>query len=247
MQIKFQLLLLFALPFAAFAQREEKVISWQHLGWYHLEEQLKFGKNWQVVIEAEDRRFGFASSEHQYFGRGTIGYQFTDAYTVGAGFAYFGQQADSLTAFDDPLGTELRPHQQLTRESKSGRRQWTYRLRTEERFFRDVTSRRVTDKYDFNFRVRFLAQWNYTLNPNRPTGGGKSQLVLYDEVMVSGGAGVSHWFNQNRVYAGLSRQLGKTFTLEGGYLFIFQQRASGGRYWGRNVIRVALIHTWLIR
>ncbi len=91
------------------------------------------------------------------------------------------------------------------------------------------------------------ACWRSGRIPSTQTGrkaAKKLDLVLYDEVMVSWGAGVSHWFNQNRVYAGLAWQLGDAFTVEGGYLNSFQQRSSGGRFWNRSIFRLSLIHNW---
>jgi hypothetical protein len=218
-------------------------ITSQWLGWYHLEGLLGISPKWETVLELEDRRYQFISSEHQYLARLQVHYKLSDAVTLGSGFAYFGQAADSLTAFDDPLGTELRPHQQVLFEKENSRHTWSFRFRLEERFFRDVQAQEINDSYDFNFRLRFRPQWTYALAQRPDDEGALVDLVLYDEVMINAGTDVN-LFNQNRIYGGFHIHLSKSASLETGFLHSFQLRDSGDRYWNRNIIRLAFTYQW---
>ena len=49
-------------------------------------------------------------------------------------------------------------------------------------------------------------------------------------------------FDQNRIYAGLEQGLIKNISAEIGYIYWYQQRATGNQFFDRNIIRFTLLH-----
>lgn len=228
------------------AQPLSERITPQTQGWYRLEEQFKPGSNWEIRVELENRRNRFFNSDQQYLGRVTALFQALHRLQVGGGFAYFAQEADSLQALDDPLGTELRPHQDFIWQITDGKNQFEYRLRMEERFQRKVSSTDVDNDYNFVFRNRLMVQCIRRLIPEK--GGGSGSLLdleIQEELFLNTvGTGDFCFFNQNRLYAGLVYKQPKPFSVELGVLHQFQQRNIGNEFWNRFIIRVALVHQW---
>ena len=225
------------------AQMHTNNITTQWLGWYHLEGVLDISPKWQTVLELEDRRFQYVSNEHQYFSRFQLIYKLNKVLSAGAGFAYFGQEADSLRSFDDPLGTELRPHQQLSFEKENSRHTWLFRLRLEERFLRDITAAEIDNTYSLTFRLRLRPEWQFTLIKQKKDDASLVDFTLYDEFMIQAG-NEANLFNQNRLYGGFIFYPSKSVTVEAGYLNAFQLRDSGDAYWSRHIIRLGLIFQW---
>jgi hypothetical protein len=57
-----------------------------------------------------------------------------------------------------------------------------------------------------------------------------------------GKAIVYNQFDQNRIYVGIEQGLGKGISAEIGYLYWYQQRASGNQFFERDIIRFTLNH-----
>ncbi len=221
-------------------------ITTQTQGWYRLEEQFKPSSSWEITLELEDRRARFFTNEQQYLGRITALFQALPRLQVGGGFAYFAQEADSLRALDDPLGTELRPHQDFIWQTTGNKNRFDYRLRIEERFLREVSSTDKDNNYDFVFRNRLMVEYTHQLISEKGSGSGSLLDLKLQEELFLNTAGTSdfRFFNQNRLYAGLVYKQPKPFSVEAGILHQFQQRSSGDEFWNRFVIRVALVHQW---
>lgn len=215
--------------------------QWQT--WYTSDGRLKLAPDWQIRLELETDRNQIFSRDNQYKGRLSAYHRLSSIVELGAGFGYFGQHADSLQAFDDPLGTELRPHQEVILHFTGERITVKPSLRIEERFLRDISKYTIENGYDFNYRFRLRLEVNAPLKRGDKNDVGQLKAVAYNEVMVNAGQQAPTFFNQNRAYAGLNYTLSKSLQLEAGYINVFQKRSSGDRFWNRDVLRLTVSYS----
>ncbi len=61
-------------------------------------------------------------------------------------------------------------------------------------------------------------------------------------MLNAGKAVILNIFDQNRVYVSAEQEIGKGFSAEIGYLYWFQQKASGVDFFERDIIRFTLYH-----
>lgn len=117
-----------------------------------------------------------------------------------------------------PSSTEYRVWQQAFLENSFSKVNLSNRLRLEERFLEDVGG--------VSLRGRYRLQGTFPLGKRK-----RWALVASDEVFValnSLSGGPRSGFDQNRLYAGLSRQLNEQLRVEGGYLLQYINRRSPG-------------------
>jgi long-subunit fatty acid transport protein len=69
----------------------------------------------------------------------------------------------------------------------------------------------------------------------------KWDAKLLEEVHFNAGKNiVNNTFDQNRLSFGLNHNISKTFSFETGYLFWFQQQATGTDFYSRNIVYFSL-------
>jgi hypothetical protein len=134
---------------------------------------------------------------------------------------------------------EHRPWQQIqwhTKYTKTRMMQW---VRLEERYRRKILNDdALADGYSFNFKVRYNLWYEIPLSKKGIVPGALS-FILNDEVHVNFGKQiVNNYFDQNRFFAGLKLQTGKTSNLQFGFLNVFQQLAAGNQYKNINGARL---------
>ena len=100
------------------------------------------------------------------------------------------------------------------------------RLRTEQRWLARSTEQYTTWDTRQRFRYRFQVDW-------QKFAGWKMRAS--DEIMFHPDS-----FDQNRLYAGVERQLGAGFAAELGYLWVYQRRYHLSQYFDRHILRLTL-------
>lgn len=122
--------------------------------------------------------------------------------------------------------------------------QW---LRLEERFNRKIANDELQPGYNFNYRLRynfsfFIPLKGVEIKPKT------TFIALIDEVFLNFGERIVYnTFDQNRFFIGLGYQITPQMNVQGGYMNIFQQEASGNSYWSTNAIRLFLFHNLDLR
>ena len=101
------------------------------------------------------------------------------------------------------------------------------RLRLEQRWIEPAATE-LSGRCEARGRLRYRLQTDWQLSPTW-------KLRASDEIMFH-----PDRFDQNRVYAGLERQLGAGFGAELGYLWFYQRRYRRPDYFDRNVLRLTL-------
>jgi len=222
----------------AFAQESDKNISNQYCIWLRYYNKFSLGQRWQLHSEWELREFVSTGRLYQWvLPRLHLHYSIREDIDVGAGACYFlhalPQEADQEV---EMIRQEIRPHQEINTDQNLGRIKLSHRYKAEERFF----VRTADDAADFIFRLRYKCQVQLSLGK---ISGTPLALVLYDEVMFNWGNGVSAGpFDQNRIFAALLFRMSESWSVETGYMNLFQQRSSPHNFYNRHILRMTFNH-----
>ena len=122
--------------------------------------------------------------------------------------------------------------------------QW---VRAEQRFNHRVQGDQLADGYGFNWRFRYniLLQVPFKGETVRP---GVLNFALQNEAFINAGKQITYnYFDQNRFFVGLSYPFSKAFTVQAGYMNLFQQQAAGNAFVNNHTARLFLYHTLVLR
>ncbi|PRY15017.1 uncharacterized protein DUF2490 [Pontibacter ummariensis] len=222
------------------AQSTGREVTDQQLIWVGYHSTLELNKGWSLNFEVEERRFINPDRQHQFLARGQVRHALGKNWDAVGGFAYFLQSPHNPFATEVLVVPELRLHIQLDYKQPLEKLMITHRYRAERRFFRNTAGGELADGYTANYRFRYRLGLEY---PLVKLGQQRLKGKLSDEIMVNAGERITHnWFDQNRLYAGLSYPVHKNVSVEAGYLKWFQQRASGNQFYDRDIIRLIVSH-----
>ncbi|TAE03882.1 MAG: DUF2490 domain-containing protein, partial [Bacteroidetes bacterium] len=138
---------------------------------------------------------------------------------------------------------EHRPWQQLqwTQDYVGFRTmQW---LRFEQRFREKIVNDEFSGQYNFNYRLRYNLALSVPLNSK------KIQhktwfLFANNEIFINFGQNIVYnYFDQNRLFAGISYQFAPHANIQIGYMNVFQQLASGDHFKNIHSLRIFVFHT----
>lgn len=133
---------------------------------------------------------------------------------------------------------ELRAFQEMSLTKPLGKWQGQFRYRLDERFIHNNDRVVLTEGYRFSLRHRFRFQFYRVIKKISDT---KSlALRLSEEIMLHTG-NVPHTFDQNRIFASLEYRFNKRWSIESGYLNLYQARTDNG-YFDRHIIRFTVHH-----
>ncbi len=224
----------FLLAFHSVAQ--EKEFIQQHLLWLHYYNKLVISDHWVFHSQAEDRIYYSPYAQHQFTLRGHLHYLPSENLDLSVGLSFFGNFPNDPETEERLLVPEWRPHQEMILSQKSGIFSFSHRYQIEERFVHNNVNNELIAGYKFNMRFRYRFMIEHPLNKSKSI-----KLKLYDEVMINAGKNITNnIFDQNRSYAGIQWKLSKNFSIEGGYMYLIQQRISGYSFYTRHIIRLTL-------
>jgi Protein of unknown function (DUF2490) len=231
------LILLFNLDLTA-----QKTVTNQSLYWLRYYNQLTLNNKLIWHNEIEDRRFFEHNRQHHLIIHSRLHYKFLQNADAAFGLTYSLQSPQDPNATIDMVVPENRIVQEFNLSNPLTKRLTIQqRLRIEERFIHKNNGKELLDGYDFNFRFRFRLQANCTISEAEAKN--ITTLKVSDELMINvGKAIVYNQFDQNRIYVGIEQGLGKGISAELGYLYWYQQRASGNQFFERDIIRFTLNH-----
>jgi hypothetical protein len=177
--------------------------------------------------------------------RPAVVYYFNDATRVAAGYAYINHfPADGHKDISQP---EHRPWQQLQWNTRYNRIRTAQYIRLEERFRRKVLNdSTLASGHNFNYRVRYNFSLQVPLKPEVKKG--SFSVLANDELQVSFGKQVVvNYFDQNRFFLGLAYHVNAHDNIQFGYLNVFQQLATAGRYRSISGARILYAHNLDLR
>jgi hypothetical protein len=209
----------------------------QSLYWIRYYNQTQLNSKYTLHIELDERRLIDPAMQFQFFAHAHLHRRFSKSIDVAAGFTYATTNSSKNPNLAVP---ELRPFQEINFSHPISKKiQLQFRYRLDERFIHNNNRLELQDGYNFFFRHRFRIQASITLKKYES---GRSIIAkLSDEIMLNQGSGAANSFDQNRIYAGVEFQFNKNWSVELGYLNLYQS-ASGGDYFARDIIRCTVFH-----
>ena len=218
------------------ANAQEKVYH-QTLYWLYYQNQLYFSPKIYWANNVDNRRFINPDVENQFIFHSRLHYK-TGKWDLAGGVSLsfiYNQIPENKS---NHIATEIRPVVEASHEQPIGKISIQNRLRLDNRFLETSTQQSVLDTSIYVLRFRYRLQVTMPLVKNKD-GGTLLHLRLSDEIMFNN---KENFFDQNRIYVTLDYNLSKNFTLEAGYIYIYQQRFARDEFFSRNVIRFGIRH-----
>ena len=184
---------------------------------------------WGIHLESQFRRADFGEDWQQLLLRAGINYTVNPSLSLTAGYAF----VESYPFGDIPIAHEF-PENRIWEQALITHKQfgldWTHRFRLEQRYIGEVDA----DSGDVN-NWRYENRFRYMLRTSIPLSKDKKwYLPVWDEVFFNFGDNVSkNYFDQNRAFIGIGRQLTESTKLEIGFMEQTVQRR-GGSVWENN-------------
>ncbi len=214
------------------------------LGYFN---QIRFHKHWETWtdfhLRSKDR---FTRDLSQGVARLGLTYIFKDEVKLTGGYAFFNHfPADNHKNISQP---EHRIWQQVQWRDQLDKAALNHRFRFEQRFRKKVLNDSVLgDDYHFNWRFRYQLQAQIPIVVKWLPSNALA-LVLSDEIMLNAGKQINiNFFDQNRLFSGLNYKIDKSFQLQLGYMYIFQQNNTANNFRTSHVLRVFVFHTLNMR
>lgn len=228
-------ILLILILFSSNLNAQEKNIETQNILWTRYLLKFQTTEKWTFTFDVEERMYMFPFRQHQFLPSLGANYKLDDSFSISASMMYF-----ELTLPQDPsadfseIQNELRPQIALN-FNHSINSKWTFvgRFKTEWRYIK----RPDLDSYFFrNYRFRMRMGLKYKINNNFTAN-------ILEEIHINAGKNIiRNVFDQNRLSTGISYKINDKFQLETGYLYWFQQRATGDDFFSRNIVYFTLKH-----
>ncbi len=222
----------------------QKTISTDQQTWLGFFSQARLSERWGLWFDGHFRlKDDFLNEPSLAIIRPGLTYYLYEDVRLTAGYAFINHFPTE--GHEDISRPEHRPWQQVQWFSRFPRLRIMNWVRLEERFRRKVLNNSELDEgYVFNWRARYnLAAFIPLTKKGFEPGG--LQLLLNDEAHIAFGKNVVYnHFDQNRFFAGLAWQITGHSQLQGGYLNVFQQQASGDQFKNIHAIRVFYFHNF---
>lgn len=184
---------------------------------------------WGIHLESQIRRADFGEDWQQLLLRAGINYTLSPQWSLTAGYGWIEsyKYGEFPAAADFP---ENRFFEQASVTHKALGLDWTHRFRLEQRRIGEVDAA-TEDVTNWRYENRF----RYMLRTSIPLCADKKwYLPVWNEIFFNFGSNVSkNYFDQNRAFIGIGRQLAPSTKLEVGFMEQTIQRR-GGEIWENN-------------
>lgn len=228
------------------ANAQKQTTSVQQI-WFGYLNQTRLTDRWGLWFDGHLRtKEDFVTDLSTSIARAGLTYYVNDNLKLTAGYAYVNFfPADNHKNISQP---EHRPWQQVQWHNKYPKLRLMQWLRLEERYRHKILNDdQLADGYSFNWRLRYNFFLSTPLS-KKPFAPGTFSFVFNDEVHVNMGKEVVYnYFDQNRLFLGLSYHTNAHDNLQFGYMNLFQQLAAGNRYRSIHAMRVFYFHNLDLR
>jgi Protein of unknown function (DUF2490) len=211
--------------------------STQYLYWLRYQNQITFSPSLYWTNEADNRRFFNPDVESQLIFHSRLHLK-KGKWDFGTGLTYSLVFAQKPEVGYDHSTAEIRPVIEASFEQPVGKTLFSNRIRIDNRFIQSDPDQNVFEESIFVMRFRYRVQLRIPIRTN-DEGVTSISLRLADEIMLNN---KYNTFDQNRIYATAEFRLDKHFSLETGYLYIYQHRLNAEEFYSRNVFRFSILH-----
>jgi len=212
------------LPCLAHAQTS-KEINEQIQFWWSLNTTSRLTDRVGMIADFHARRNDFVQDPSFYFIRLGAHFWLTEKLTLSLGYAHMWR----APSCDDceTWSNENRIYQQVQYAANLGGARVLHRVRNEQRWQEEVENDALTGDTLFSDRVRYLVSFTIPISERRSV----PSLVFSDEILFQFGEDiVMNTFDQNRLFAGIRKNLARTWSYDLGYMMVYQQKPSGYEY-----------------
>jgi hypothetical protein len=204
--------------------------------WIRYQNQLNFSRKVFWNNEIDNRRFINPDVQTQFIFHSRLHYK-TGRWDYAGGltlsWAYASQPERPITH----ATLEVRPVIEVSYEIPIKKSLLQHRIRVDNRFFEEDKYETIFDGSTYVMRFRYRLQARIPLHSN--DAGKLFSLRLADEIMFNHKENI---FDQNRVYVSFDQVLSKNWSIEAGYIYIYQQRFGSDEFIQRHVMRVSVLH-----
>jgi hypothetical protein len=207
--------------------------------WFTYNQQARVSKQWGYTFDLNYRVQGF---EHLtgVVSAARVGavYLFNNQNRVAAGYAWFGQH---LQGNSQAFLNEHRIWQQYQNIRQSGASSSMHRIRLEQRFREfKLEGNKISQRYSNRLRYMFQAQG--AIVPLKPKRIGLNWL-LADEIFLQTGEGIhQHYFDRNRLIAGVVWRFLPNLELATLYQYTLQYNLVQEQLENQHTIRITVNH-----
>lgn len=239
------ILLAVALINISSAQIPDKNIRSREQSWFGVFNQTRLSDRWGTSLDVQYRRTdNFADRAFQFNIRPGVIYYIQDNLRVSAGYAlfqHFPARTSSITTLEHRLWQQILWNQKYSGFTTN------QHVRIEQRFHERPISDVRGDGFNYNFRVRYSLGFTVSLE-GKDIEAGDAFAVIVNELFLNFGDRITfNTFDQNRIFGGLGYQFRPRMNAQLGYMYIFQQDASGNNYWSTHAVRLFFVHTLDLR
>lgn len=226
---------------------QQKDIQEREQLWVGYFNQTRFTDHWGMWLDLHLRSTDhFTDKLFQGIARVGLTYYFTDHFKGTAAYAYVHHfPGEGHTNIAQP---EHRLWQQIQWTENYAHVRTMQWIRLEERYRRNIKNNdELAPGYFFNYRLRYNIALFVPLF-GKKFAPGSFFLSFNDEIFINMGKNIIYnYFDQNRAFAGIGYQIAKTTNVQAGYMNVFQQQASGNKYYNTDAIRIFLFHNLDLR
>jgi hypothetical protein len=223
------------------AQNKPKEINQQYQSWISVNTKMDWNNHWSLLADVHIRRNNFISENSFYFIRTALAFNINKNMYVAAGYAHLWLAPTSKEGVT--WSNENRIYQQIQSATAVGKIQCLQRLRFEQRWQQKIVNDRYIGEDRFTQRVRYLLSVTIPVFKNEYL----PSLVIADELHIQFGKEVLYnTFDQNRVFLGIKQKLGKGWSLDMGYMQVYQQKFSGYQYDLNHTCRLFFYYNGLL-
>ncbi len=215
---------------------QTKSVEHQDLLWTRYLVNFEVDEKWTPFLDVEERMYMFPFRQHQFLPSIGVNYQLNSGFSLTPDLLYFEmltpQDPDAITK---AIQREWRPQLALNYKHQISSTPFTFlsRFKSEWRF----KKRSTENNYKYRvLRLRMRMGLSYQINA-------KYTATVLEEILINAGDQlVYNVFDQNRLSAEIAYQLSPKFKFITGYMYWFQQRASGVDFFSRDIIYFTLKH-----
>ena len=229
---------------AAIAQKQ--TTSVQQV-WFSYNNQTRLSDKWGLWGDFHLRtKEDFFDSLSTGIARVGLMYYLTANTKLTAGYAYVNHfPADPHADISQP---EHRPWQQVQWHNRFPKLRIMQWVRLEERFRRKIKDNdELAEGYNFNWRVRYNMLLNFAFN-KKPFAPKTISYAVNNETHINFGEQIIYnTFDQNRLFLGFHYHTNSHDFLQFGYMYLYQQLASGNSYRYVHAARIGYFHNLDLR
>jgi hypothetical protein len=231
------ILLTALLPIISISCYSQSKTTTQALYWLRYHNQLQFSPSVYWANEFDNRRFFGHDVANQFIIHSRVHFK-KERWDYAAGITASWVFAQIPENGYDHSTLELRPVIEASYEIPF--RTWALinRLRIDNRFFEVNEQESIFEHADFTLRLRYRLLGKFPIKRNEE-GEASMHIRIADEIMINHRENL---FDQNRIYANYDVAISKSFTLDVGYIYIYQQRFGRDDFFERHVFRFSVLH-----